>query len=234
MSNSPYDGWTHEHGCSEGSILEEPESEAGKVNRTSITSPSCYLSHNLGTTDLSLSDSRYLPMQNMGDRGHSADNPYHWTVPTQSRNSNVSVWVNASWTRTNEIVRQQAGTLSRSIAIRRPHRGDVRSKVAGAKSCAPHQARAMPEPVLPRSFSFEENGEQRANLNLTLKEREEKDTVTRVDSGVIPSSIGKSTHSSEEPEERPRIARTFSEILGANCFIPTALLEGSKCSGSCR
>lgn len=79
-----------------------------------------------------------------------------------------------------------------------------------------------------RSFSFECEKLQEDSGSI-LEDIEEEDelseTITRVDSGVLPFSTTRNTRFHEELEERPAIARTFSEILGSETFVPMALLE---------
>lgn len=80
-----------------------------------------------------------------------------------------------------------------------------------------------------RSFIFEDE-ERRADLSITLEETEDEIepqllSMTRVDSGIGKVSGGRSTRIHEEPGEWSCVARTFSEILGSEHFIPTALQE---------
>lgn len=135
-------------------------------SRVSTDVPQYQRLRNWGPTDLHLLPPQRLRMQDTDARVQPTDNPYHWEVP-QNRNINISTWVKASWTRTNEIVRQRAGTLNRKAAVRR----------------------------------------------------------RRVDSGIITPSAAQNIRFHEDLEERPVIARTFSEILGSEAFVPTAILE---------
>jgi len=79
-----------------------------------------------------------------------------------------------------------------------------------------------------RSFSFKHE-KTREDSSTALEDIEEKadllETITRVDSGVLPPSAARSTRFHEELEGRSAIACIFSEILGSETFVPTALLE---------
>lgn len=168
------------------------------------------------------------------------DNPYHWEVPVDAQN-NISSWVKASWIRSNEIVRQQAGTLKRNVALRRSHKKRVIPKTDDlmnavstmltlpSKRNTLHHNHAASNIQMHRSFSFESQ-ERPKSVSRTWKPAEEEVTskpssVTRIDSPVEHVSEGRSTRFREELDEPPCIARTFSEILGSEPFVPTALLD---------
>lgn len=207
---------------------EDAHLEPIKPSCISVCGPQYLQSRKSGPTDLDLLPSQRLRMQDMDARLQPTENPYHWEVPAQGRNSNISSWVKASWTRTNEIIRQQAGTLNRKIAVRRTHKGRMSLNTDGAHYRASHHGRVLPNPMTHRSISFGDEG-QRKDLSTALEEAHEEGelstTIRRVDSGIEPLSGGRSTRFREELEERPRIARAFSEILGSEPFVPTALLE---------
>lgn len=170
-----------------------------------------------------------------------SSNPYHWEVPASNQNT-ISVWAKASWVRTNEIVRQQAGTLKRKTAVRRrrqePTILPTDSVMDGMSTIqAPTVERnavfhdsMLYKPELHRSFSFEDE-EQRRYASIVWEQAEEN-TVSkpwsgsRVDSGIVQNAEGRSSQFRKELDNRPGIARTFSEMLGSGSFIPTALLDG--------
>lgn len=221
-----YDGSKGEHGRDASSKPKDAHLELVEVDCISMTDlPHCQ-SRESGTTDLDLLPSRRLRIQDTDARVQPTNNPYHWEARTQSRNSNISPFVRASWTRTSKVFRQQAGTLKRKLAVRRSHKRQASSHAVGANPST-YPERVVPKFTQHRPFSFEDLV-QRNNLSTTLEEPEEggalSSTFTRVDSGVLPLSIGQSTHIREKVEERPRIARTFSEILGNVPSVPTALL----------
>lgn len=212
--------------------------------------PSSYtVTHKLASTDLEL-----LPSQPQRTRDsllgslhangtvaqvQPTDNPYHWEVPTGDHN-NISTWVKASWVRTNEIVRRRAGNLKRNTAVRWSGKERATPEASAAvepaptasvsidKASATHRDHVLQQLKIQRSFSFEDH-ERCECLSIALKQNEEevmsKTVITRVDSGVVRGSEGRGTRFYEELDERPRIARTFSEILGSEPFVPTALLD---------
>lgn len=168
------------------------------------------------------------------------NNPYHWEIPANGH-SNVYTWVEASWTRMNEIVRRGAGarTLKRNAAIRRS--GKDCTALSAGTAATPATAspatrsedeggpssRLLPCPRMHRRFSFEV-GERREQLIFPIEKLEEEkvmsERTTRVDSGIQHGSLKRSTRFHESLDERPRVARTFSEILGQP-FVLTALAK---------
>jgi hypothetical protein len=180
-----------------------------------------------GLTDLRLLPSQSLRAQDTDVRVQPTDNPYHWEAP-QSCNSNISTWAKASWTRTNEIVRQRAGILNRKAAVRRSRNDGNSPEADSTNGCAPRRHSGVKSRTH-CCFSFGYDEKSQEDSSTTPEEIEEEDilseTITRVDSGILPPSAARTTRFHEELEERPVVARTFSEILGNEAFVPTALLE---------
>lgn len=178
---------------------------------------------------------------NAHGRVQPTNNPYHWEI-RGTGHSNISTWVKASWSRTNEIVRGGAGayTLKRNSAIRRYVKGhaaldsDARTILASYTSTAivqntvKHSGFPLRKLKLHRRFSFKTE-DQCNRLSMSAEECEEEaravsETATRVDSRAEQHIEGRCTGLREEMDERPRVARTFSEIL-EDPFVPTALME---------
>lgn len=178
------------------------------------------------SNDLRLLPSQRLRARDTDVRVQPTDNPYHWEVP-QDHSSNIPTWVKASWRRTNEIVPQRAGTLNRKAAVRRSRNDSNRPNGNGTSDRAPARC-PNAKFTLHRSLSFEVEDPQE-NSKITMEVIEEEDvltgTIIRVDSGGLPQSVARTTRFHEELEGRPAIARTFSEILGSEQFVPTALLD---------
>jgi hypothetical protein len=221
-----YNGSMCEHDPDENRSLRVKDLDPVERSRISVYDPQYQQSRKSGPTDLDLLPSQRLRMQDIDARVQPTDNLYHWES-AQSRSSNVSAWVKASWTRTNEIIRQRAGTLNRKAAVRRSRNDGQSPKADGINSLASH-GRAVMGTTTHRSFSFEHE-KRREDLSASVEETDDEDalldTITRVDSGAVPPSAGRTTRCLEELDGRPCIARTFSEILGSETFVPTALIE---------
>jgi hypothetical protein len=158
-------------------------------------------------------------------------NPYHWEDAAEVRDKQI---------RTHEILRQNAGTLKRNTAIRRSrrkttasslnHTTDRLSLTYASSVVGNLYDRILPAIIRQRSLSFE-SAKRFPALSVT-SEQDEEETVTksfsstRVDSGIAPD-VGETVPQSgdNEEQEEPRIARTFSQILGDEPFVPTALLK---------
>lgn len=168
-----------------------------------------------------------------------SSNPYDWEVPAEDPNI-TSPWAKASWARTNEIVRQKAGTLKRNAAVRRSRKTHAimpSDGVAGPTSAisflplerkAFRQIQVIDLPTTYHSFD-NENEKQREKLSITWEQVEEDFVleplqVLRVESEVVDVPEGRGARSREN-NEPPHIARTFSEILGGDPFVPTALRD---------
>jgi hypothetical protein len=192
------------------------------------------MGQDLGPTDRDLLSSQHQHL----DQVQPTDNPYHWETPADEPN-NIMAWVKSSWVRSNEIARRQADTLQRNTAVRWSRKEHTLPKVDNALDVVSTMSASTTkgnvsdcDQVLPtfkkhRSFSFEDK-EWRANLSITLQETENRiepqpSSMTSVDSGEDKFSGGRSTRFHGEPGERFCVARTFSEILGSEPFIPTAL-----------
>ncbi|XPS73625.1 hypothetical protein M3J09_005768 [Ascochyta lentis] len=160
-------------------------------------------------------------------------NPYHWEAPADRKSTSPSV--KALCDHPDEMIQQRAGTLKRNTAVRRS-RKECTSLLVGstvdvtaAKPAAFRHDRLLSEHNMRPSFSFEDE-ELHANLNVTWEQAEQEvvskaTSVTRIDSGIGKITEGRRSRFREELDQRPRIARTFSEILGSEPFVPTALLD---------
>lgn len=153
-------------------------------------------------------------------------NPYHCEVP-QSRSGNICTWVKTSRTCTNEIVQQRAGPLNRIAAVLRSCHDGKFPNVDGNNGQAPFR-RSWTKLTMHSSFSFE-CAKLQEDSGWTPEDIEEEDKlpdiIMRVDCGVLPPSATRTKRSHGEIYERPSVARTFSEILARDTFVPTALLE---------
>lgn len=153
---------------------------------------------------------------------HPTNNPYCWETPT-------------------ETLRRNTGTLKRNTAFRRSRKvltstsidsvAHVASPSLGVNDAFHHDV--LSKPKIDHSCNFEKESLPPAS-RLSWQSFEDKMTksllVARVDSGVGQSTVGAGMQFSKEVQKRPRIARTFSEILGSEPFVPTALLLEQTCS----
>lgn len=153
------------------------------------------------------------------------DNPYRWeTVVTHS--DKIILWVKASWSRTNEVIRRRAGApLKRNSAVRRSDRKRTVLITVGKTKLTMNTSATSGNLKMHRSFSFET--EEYKESSITVKEQEEKEfleTMTRINLGVGQDIGQRSTRFHEEKDLQRPVARTFAEILGEP-FIPTAFGE---------
>ncbi|KZM22924.1 uncharacterized protein EKO05_0004911 [Ascochyta rabiei] len=166
-----------------------------------------------------------------------SSNSCHWDVLADGKSTSSCVKI--SRVRVDEIIRQRAGTLKRNIAVRRSRRERTQvSSTADAMwaTSTPKIKRTvfghnhvLCTHKIQRRFSFEDDGPC-MNLSAICEQTEQgvaskPTSMTRVDSGAEQVAEGRSTRFREESDQLPCIARTFSEILGHEPFVPTALLD---------
>lgn len=153
------------------------------------------------------------------------DNPYHWeTVVTNS--DKIILWVKASWSRTNEVIRRRAGApLKRNSAVRQSDGKRTALITVGKTKLTMNTSATSGDLRMHRSFSFET--EEYKESSITVKEQEEKEfleTMTSINLGVGQDIGQRSTRFHEGKDLQRPVARTFAEILGEP-FVPTAFGE---------
>ena len=106
------------------------------------------------------------------------DNPYHWeTVVTNS--DKIILWVKASWSRTNEVIRRRAGApLKRNSAVRRSDGKRTALITVGKTKLTMNTSATSGHLKMHRSFSFET--EEYKESSITVKEQEEKEFLDRI------------------------------------------------------
>lgn len=124
----------------------------------------------------------------------------------------------------------RAGTLNRDAAVRRSCNEGKPREANGANGCA-DPGRPVAKAMMLRFLSFGDERSREGSYTILGEIDEEgmSETITRVDSGIIAPSAARNT-SQGRPEERPVIARTFSEILDGQPFVRQDHFSKNLCS----